>query len=78
MLKSKEVKISKMILNIEYELNYIDDPEIREIIRYIYEDEMTYNQAAHKMNEIKAKKEYTADSLRMKIKRFFEKNEKSY
>ena len=27
-----------MLLNLEYELNYIDDTEIRDIIRYKYND----------------------------------------
>lgn len=71
MLKAKEVKIDKMIVHIEYELNNIEDSEIREIIRCIYEDNLTYNQTAHKLNNKKNK--YTADSIRMQLKRFFEK-----
>ena len=47
--------------------------ELRQIIRYVYYDNKNYNQVAHAMNERFSKNKYTADSIRMKINRFFEK-----
>lgn len=68
MYKNKEFKIYKMLKNIEYELNNIDDPEIREIIRMRYEDGLNWIQIMHKGN-------YSSESAaRMKFERFFEKN----
>lgn len=77
MIKSKDYRIGKSIKQIEYELNNIDDPELRQIIRYYYEDDKDYNQTAHSMNELFNKEKYTADSVRMKLKRFFKKNKKN-
>ncbi len=75
-LSENKVKILKQITHIEYELKKIEeeDYEIREIIRYKYEDNLTYIQTAHKMNDKYPQKIYTADSIRMNLKRFFEKN----
>ena len=61
--------MDKLINELEYELNKIDDSEIKQIIRYKYEDNLSYIQIANKMNK-KGRKEYTADGIRMKIKRF--------
>ena len=69
---SKNIKIDNLINHIEYELNYVEDSEIRKMIRNVYEDGLTYNQTAHKMNKDN-KNKYTADSIRMQLKRFFEK-----
>lgn len=74
MLKNKEAEISKKIVKIEYELNYIDDSEIRQIIRYKYEDCMTNYQVAIKMNKDFKTEKYNEDNIRMKLNRFFEKN----
>ena len=71
MLKNKQKDIDKKIINIEYQLNYVEDAEIRTIIRYRYIDGLNYNQIAQKLND--GEKEYTADSIRMKLNRFFEK-----
>ena len=68
-IKSKIQKLDKLINELEYELNKIDDSEIKQIIRYKYEDNLSYIQIAHKMNK-RGRKEYTADGIRMKIKRF--------
>ena len=67
MLRYKEVQIYKEIVHIEYELNYVDDPEIRELIRLKYEDGLSWVQ-------IQIKKEYNSESTaRIKLDRFFRK-----
>lgn len=68
MLKSKRYKYEKMIKQIEYELNYIDDSEIRRIIRFRYYDKFSWIKIQIEMGY---KSENTA---RMKLERFFEKN----
>ncbi len=66
-LRFKEYKIEKEIIHIEYELNYVEDSEIREIIRLKYEEGFNWIQIMHKMN-------YKSDSYaRMKLERFFKK-----
>lgn len=65
-IKSKEYKIEKLIKQIEYELNYIEDSEIRRIIRYKYEDNLNWIQVMFKMN-------YNSESTaKVKLKRFLE------
>ena len=64
-IKSKIQKLDKLINELEYELNKIDDSEIKQIIRYRYEDDLSWVQIMFKMNY---KSENTA---RMKLKRFF-------
>ena len=68
-IKSKIQKLDKLINELEYELNKIEDSEIKQIIRYKYEDNLSYIQIAYKMNE-KRNRDYTADGIRMRIKRF--------
>lgn len=68
MLKIKEEKIDKIIVHIEYELNNIEDSEIREIIRMKYEDSLSWIQIMHKRGD------NTEDTARKKLDRFFEKN----
>ena len=68
MLESKHEKITKLLIKIEYELNYIEDSEIRQIIRYKYFDNCSWLQIMHKMNYSSEEK------ARIKLKRFFEKN----
>lgn len=65
MLEQKQRKIDKKILQIEYELNYIEEAEIREIIRLKYFDNLNWIQIMHKIGY---KSESTA---RMKLERFF-------
>ncbi len=74
MIKQKELKITKIIREAEYELDSIEDSSIRQIIRHVYFDGKNYNQTAHIMNKNNPKKEYTADGIRMQLKRFFKKN----
>ena len=70
MIKNKEYKLEKLKTQLEYELNYIEDSEIRQIIRYKYEDNLSWVQVMFKMN-------YSSESTaKMKIKRFLEKNNK--
>ena len=64
-IKSKIQKLDKLINELEYELNKIEDSEIKQIIRYRYEDDLSWVQIMFKMNY---KSENTA---RMKLKRFF-------
>lgn len=73
MIRQKQDKINKKIKEAEYELNNINDSDIRQIIRKVYFDGKDYNQTAHLMNKDNPQKNYTADGIRMKLKRFFEK-----
>lgn len=68
MYEQKQRKIDKKILQIEYELNYVEEGDIREIIRLKYFDNLNWIQIMYKLNY---KSESTA---KMKLKRFFEKN----
>jgi hypothetical protein len=63
-------QIQMSIKYIEECLDNIDDSELRQIIRYKFEDGLDYNVIAHKMNDGKRNGNYTADSVRMKVKRF--------
>ena len=66
-IKSKEYKLEKLIVKLEYELNYIEDSNIRRIIRYRYEDNLNWVQ-------IQIKMEYDhEDKARKKLERFLEK-----
>lgn len=66
-LKRKKENLQKLIVKLEYDLNQISDSEIRRIIRYKYEDGLSWIEIMFKM-------EYnTEDHARKKIKRFFEK-----
>lgn len=68
LLKSKRDKINKLLVQIEYDLNYIEDSEIRQIIRFKYFDDYSWIQIMHKMNY------KSEEKARIKLKRFFEKN----
>lgn len=74
MIKNKKRDIGKQITSFEYELNHIKDSEIRQILRYKYIDGLKNFQVAHEMNRRYKTDEYTADGVRMRINRFFEKN----
>lgn len=67
LIKSKKYKLEKLRVQLEYELNYVKEAEIRDIIRYKYNDNMTWIQV---MFEMKYSSESTA---KMKLKRFLEK-----
>lgn len=64
---SKNIKIDNFINHIEYELNYIQDSEIREIIRMKYEDGLSWIQIMHRRGY------NSEDTPRKKIEKFFEK-----
>lgn len=68
MIRSKTYKLEKLKVQLEYELNYIDDSEIRDIIRYKYNDNKTWIQIMHIM-DFKSE-----EKARIKLKRFLEKN----
>ena len=70
MIKSKQYRLDKLRVQLEYGLNYVENSEIRDIIRYKYNDNMTWLQVMFEMG-------YSAESTaKMKLKRFFEKNKK--
>lgn len=70
MYKNNASHIDKSIVHIEYELKKIEDSEIRQIIRYKYEDNLSWIQIMHRMN-------YNSEEApRIKLKRFFEKFDK--
>ena len=63
MITSKKKKIEKLLRQIEYDLNYIEDSEIRQIIRYKYFDNFSWIKIMHLMN-------YDSESkARMKLER---------
>lgn len=66
-IESKKYKLEKLINFLEYELNYIEDSEIRQIIRYRYEDNMSWVQIMFKMNY------NNEDTARKKLERFLNK-----
>lgn len=66
--QSKIKRIKKLLKNVEYELNYIEDAEIREIIRMRYEENLSWIQIQIRMNY------NSEEKARIKLKRFFEKN----
>lgn len=69
MIKDKTYKLDKMRIQLEYELNYVEDAELRDIIRYRYNDNKTWLQIMFLMN-------YNSESVaKMKLKRFLEKND---
>ena len=62
--RSKIKRIKKLLKNVEYELNYIEDAEIREIIRMRYEENLSWIQIQIRMR-------YDSESkAKMKLKRF--------
>lgn len=69
LIRSKEFELEKLINSLEYELNYIEDKysDIRQIIRYKYEDDMNWIQIMFKMGY------ETESKARMKLERFLKK-----
>ena len=57
----------KLITNLEYELNNLEDSEIRRIIRHKYEDNLNWVQVMFRMNY------NNPEAARMKLNRFLEK-----
>lgn len=68
LIKSKKYKLEKLRVQLEYELNYVKEAEIRDIIRYRYNDNKTWIQIMFLM------KYNNEDTARKKLIRFLEKN----
>jgi hypothetical protein len=68
MIKDKTYKLDKMRLQLEYELNYVENAELRDIIRYRYNDNKTWLQIMFLM------KYNSEEKARIKLKRYLEKN----
>ena len=68
LIKRKKYKIEKLKVQLEYELNYIEEAEIRDIIRYRYNDNKTWIQIMFLM------KYNSEDKARKKLERFLQKN----
>lgn len=67
MIKEKTYKLDKMRLQLEYQLNYVENTELRDIIRYRYNDNKTWLQIMFLMN-------YNSENkARMKLERFLKK-----
>ena len=66
-IKNKEFKLMKLITNLEYELNNVEDSEIRRIIRHKYEENLNWVQVMFRMNY------NNPEAARMKLNRFLEK-----
>lgn len=67
LIKSKKYKLEKLRVQLEYELNYVKDSDIRNIIRYRYNDNKTWLQIMFLM------KYNSEEKARIKLKRFLEK-----
>lgn len=67
MIKNKIYKLDKMKIQLEYELNYIDNSELRDIIRYRYNDNKTWLQIMFLMDY------NNEDTARKKLIRFLQK-----
>ena len=68
MIKNKTYRLEKLKIQLEYELNYVNDSEIRDIIRYRYNDNKTWLQIMFLMDY------NSEEKARIKLKRFLEKN----
>lgn len=68
MIKSKKYKLEKLRVQLEYELNYVKNSEIRDIIRHRYNDNKTWVQIMFLMDY------NSEEKARIKLKRFLEKN----
>lgn len=67
LIVSSKIKLEKMINNLEYELKKVEDSDIRQIIRYKYEDNLSWVQIMFKMK-------YNSESTaRAKLDRFLGK-----
>lgn len=68
MIKNKTYRLDKMRLQLEYELNYVENAELRDIIRYRYNDNKTWLQIMFLMSY------NSEEKARIKLKRYLEKN----
>ena len=67
LIKHKKYKLEKLRIQLEYELNYVKNSEIRDIIRYRYNDKKTWVQIMFLMNY------NNEDKARKKLERFLKK-----
>ena len=67
LIDKKRYKLDKLKIQLEYELNYIEESDIRDIIRYKYNDNKTWLQIMFLMNY------NSEDKARKKLGRFLEK-----
>lgn len=67
LIKSKEYKLEKLRVQLEYELSYVKEADIRDIIRFRYNDNKTWLQIMFSM------KYNNEDTARKKLIRFLEK-----
>ena len=67
LIKSKKYKLEKLRVQLEYELNYVKESDIRDIIRYRYNDNKTWIQIMFLM------KYNNEDTARKKLIRYLEK-----
>lgn len=75
MLEAKEAELLELTCQAEEYIETIQKAELRIMFRLYYIDGLTWEQVAIRMNRAFPKKRisYTADSCRMRNKRFFEK-----
>lgn len=73
-LQQKKEKLIKLNKQFEYELNNVKDTELRMMLRYKFVDNMKNYQIAQKMSDKFEGKDYTEDSIRMKLNRYLKKN----
>lgn len=67
LINNKRYKLDKLKIQLEYELNYVKDSEIRDIIRHRYNDNKTWLQIMFLMNY------NSEDKARKKLERFLQK-----
>lgn len=67
LLRNAQYKLEKALNHLEYELEKIEDSDIRMIIRYKYEENRSWINIMHLMNY------ESEEAPRLKLKRFFEK-----
>ena len=67
LIKSRKYELEKAINQLEYELNKIEDSELRMIIRYKYEDNYSWVKIMHLMGFD------SEETPRLRLKRFLEK-----
>jgi hypothetical protein len=66
-IKSRQYELEKALIHLEYELNNIEDSELRRIIRYRYKDNYSWVKIMHIMNF------ESEEAPRLRLKRFLEK-----
>lgn len=70
-LETKESELLELVGKVEEYIDGVDRSEIRTIMRLRFLENMTWVQTAHRMNGLFPKREYTPESCRKKIERYF-------